>query len=186
MIESFAGHYTADLPTANNRHRLKVYRKFLGWDKVPEGLRVLDIGAPNYVGRELGITDFTEGDLNWRLSPPMGWAYDVKYDVITCFEVMNKLFNHGFFLRGVFDSLEYGGRFYLSVPKLGLIAWEHHRHTTYAELRPFAVRAILEDMGFKILRYEVHSPWPFTFVFYGIRPPFRYLLNRFMLFECEK
>jgi SAM-dependent methyltransferase len=179
-VPPFSGHYTADKPAANNKHRLKRFRKFMGWDKVPEGLRVLDVGASNFIGRELGITDFTKGDLNRVFRSPKE-----EYDVITCFEVINHVMNHQLLLENIASRLKTGGKLYLSTPKLWLIAWPHGRGN-YVEMKPRSMRLILEYCGFKILRYEVRNPWPFRFIFYGFRPPLRYIFNRYQLYECEK
>jgi hypothetical protein len=177
----YAGHFNADKDDLNNNHRLKQYRKFMGWDTVPYGLRVLDIGAPNYISRQLGITHNTFGDLNEWVRAPYH-----EYDVITCFEVMNKIFDQQTFLESTRALLRFNGRLYLSVPLLYGIAWEHHKDASYVELKPNAVRTLATYVGFKPVRYYVGNPWPLKFVFYGIRPPFRWLHNRFQLWEFEK
>ena len=202
----FSGQYTANLSRPNNIHRLKIFKAFMG------ELRgdVLDVGAPNFIGKELGIKDFTRGDLNkvFRCSKE-------QYDVITCFEVVNHVMNQLFLLENIYSHLKPGGKLYLSTPKLWLFAWPHGKGN-YVELYPRSLRMMLEYVGFKIVKEEVHNPWPFKFIFYGFlfplrllnketrkeqespntkqrmswmmgfRPVLRYLLNRFILVECVK
>jgi SAM-dependent methyltransferase len=208
----FSGHYTADLRRPNNIHRLNIFRKFLGWETVPKDLRVLDIGASNFIGRGLGITDFTSGDLNRTMRTPRQ-----EYDVVTCFEVVNHLMNHQTLLENIGGKLKAGGKLYLSTPKLWLIPWPHGR-SNYVELKPRSIQAALEHFGFRVLRYEVHNPWPLRFVLYGFlaplrilwatpeqqsnedkrlrdvsfswylgtKPLLRWMFNRFQLYECER
>jgi len=202
----FSGFYTAGLDRPNNKHRLRIFRHFMGELKGD----VLDVGAPNYIGKELGITDFTHGDLNKSFKAPKE-----QYDVITCFEVVNHVMNQLFLLENIYAHLKPGGKLYLSTPKLWLFAWPHGKGN-YIELYPRSLRSILEYVGFKIVREEVHNPWPFKFIFYGflfplrlfskktrkeqespntkqriswmlgMRPVLRYLLNRFIIVECVK
>jgi SAM-dependent methyltransferase len=176
----FSGMYTAHLPAINNKHRLKIFQRFIGWKVKPVNLDVLDVGARNFIGLQLGVTDFTKGDLNHEMRTDKD-----QYDVILCFEVLNHVMNHEDFLRRIYDRLKPGGKFYLSTPKLWCIAWAHGRGN-YVELKPRSLRMILDYVGFKILREKVKNPWPLRFIFYGIRPPFRWIFNRFILLECEK
>lgn len=176
----FSHHCTASKPARNNKHRLKVFRKFIGWHIVPEGLRVLDIGAPNFIGQELGITDFTEGDLNRTMISPAS-----NYDIITCFEVINHLYNHGVLIENIRKHLKDGGTLYLSTPKLWAIAWAHGKEN-YVEMKPRSICKLFEYFGFEVIRYEVHNPWFFGFMFWGFRPFFRFLFNRFQLWELRK
>ena len=203
----FSGHFTANLARPNNIHRLKIFKAFMGELKG----EVLDVGAPNFIGKSLGITDFTRGDLNKTFRAPKE-----KYDVITCFEVVNHVMNQLFLLENIHAHLKEGGRLYLSTPKLWLFAFPHGKGN-YVELYPRSLRLMLEYAGFKIVREKTCNPWPLKFIFYGFTAPFRmllskqtreeqknpstkqrfswwlgfkpvarYLLNRFILVECEK
>jgi SAM-dependent methyltransferase len=176
----FSGMYTAHLPAINNKHRLKIFQRFIGWNVVPDGLDVLDIGARNYIGLQLGITQFTKGDLNEEMRTELD-----QYDVVTCFEVLNHVMQHLTLMRNAYAKLKPGGKLYLSTPKLWTIAWAHGRGN-YVELKPRSLKLMLEYVGFKVKREKVCNPWPLRFIFYGIRPPFRWMFNRFILLECEK
>jgi SAM-dependent methyltransferase len=182
MNVPFSGMYTAHLPAINNKHRLKIFQRFIGWKVKPDHLDVLDVGARNFIGLQLGITDFTKGDLNHEMRTDKE-----QYDVILCFEVLNHLMNHEDALRRIYDRLKPGGKLYLSTPRprQGWPTWVHGRGN-YVEIPARSLRLILEYVGFKITREKVCNPWPLRFVFYGIRPPFRYIINRFTLVECVK
>lgn len=176
----FSGLYTSHLPARNNKHRLKRFRKFFGWDTVPEGLRVLDTGHRNYIGVELGITDFTRGDLNVE----MGTHLD-EYDVILSMEVINHLYNHQTYLENINRKLKMGGTLYLSTPRPWLIFLPHGKGN-YVEMSPRSIRIICEHFGFKPKRYECRNPWFWWFPLYGIRPIFKFIFNRYQLWEFEK
>ena len=176
-INPWSGHITADKDAVNNKHRLKIFLKFHGDLK---GVNALDIGAPNYISRNLHIEDNTHGDLNKGIKAPGN-----AYDVITCYEVLNHVQNHLTLVEGMRDLLKPGGKLYFSTPLLWLIPWYHGRGN-YVELKKDRVKKLFEYAGFEVVRYEWHNPWPWFFIFYGIRPPFRYLFNRFQLWEFKK
>lgn len=171
----WSGHFTADLPARNNKHRLKIFQDFVQL----EG-KSLDIGKPNFISREMGITHNTTGDLNRIVRAP-----ETDYDVITCFEVLNHVMNPLFLIQECHRLLKPGGKLYLSTPLLWIFPWFHGRGN-FSEYKKNRIQILVEYAGFRVLRYEWHNPWPFVFVFYGFRPPFRYLLNRFQLWELEK
>lgn len=178
----FSGRFSSLVDNGNNRNRLRQFRDFMGWEKVPEGLLVLDIGAPNFIGQQLGITHFTGGDLNVTMRTKLE-----QYDTITCFEVLNHVMNHLDFLRRIHGKLKPGGSLYLSTPKQGHLglAWTHGLGN-YCELSTHSLRQIVKYAGFEIVRHEIRNPWPLRFIFYGIRPPFRWIFNRYQLLECRK
>lgn len=171
----FSGHCTASLPAENNKHRLKIFMEFCEIHG-----KTLDIGSSNYIGQGLGIGENTHGDLNRGVQ-----AHSSDYDVITCFEVLNHVMNPLLLVQECHRLLKPGGKLYLSTPLLWLIPW-FHGPENFSEYKKSRVRALAEYAGFKVLRYEWHNPWPLRFAFYGIRPPFRYLFNRFQLWELEK
>jgi len=176
----YSGDFTAQKPAVNNKHRLKVFRKFMGWETVPEGLKVLDIGKSNFISRELGITHNTVGDLNKSVRAP-----STDYDVITSYEVFAHNMNPLLFTQNCYNLLRPGGVLYLSTPLARGINWRHGRGN-FTEYKKDAIQVLHEYVGFKPVRYETHNPWPWFFIFYGIRPPFRYLHNRFQLWEFQK
>jgi len=178
----FSGDFTAQKPAANNIHRLKVFQKFLGWDTVPDGLKVLDIGKSNFISRGLGITHNTVGDLNKGVRAP-----DKDYDIITSFEVFAHCINPLLLTQECHRLLKPGGSLFLSTPVAGhwgiaLI----HGVVNMTEYKKEPVQVIHQYVGFKPVRYQQCNPWPFKFIFYGFRPPFRWLLNRFQLWEFKK
>lgn len=175
----FSDHLTASDAAANNRHRLKVFRKVLRCNDF-EGMKVLDIGKPNYIGRQLRVRDNTTGDLNWSLRAP-----DFEYDVILCFEVFQHVMNPLLFAQGMYKLLAPGGTLWLSTPLLWIIPW-FHGVENFTEYKKDRVRELLWYVGFKVIHYSWHNPWPFEFCFYGIRPPLRYLHNRFQLWGLTK
>jgi SAM-dependent methyltransferase len=179
MTIPFSEHFTADLPAANNKHRLKIFRKFIGAHSLGN-LHVLDIGRPNFISRELKVTDNTVGDLNRGIKAPSN-----NYDAITCFEVLNHVMNALVLVQGMYDLLKPGGALYFSTPKLWLIPWYHGKEN-FVEYKVDRIKKLFEYAGFDVVRYECHNPWPPLFVFYGIRPPLRYLFNRFQLWEFKK
>jgi len=209
-VTPFSGQFTADKPAVNNKHRLKVFRKFFSFDKFPEHLKVLDVGKSNFIARHLGITHNTIGDLNngikkiiiqklvtrevenpkledslWVEKIDVVNAEPAQYDVITNFEVFNHMMNGLLFLQDCNRLLKMGGKMYLSTPLLWGVALSHGRGN-YMELPKDRVLIILQYCGFKPIRYRRENPWPFRFIFYGFRPPFRWLLNRFQLWEFKK
>lgn len=202
----FSGHYTASLPAQNNKHRLKQIKKFIGTPLNPR--TTLDVGAENYIGLGLGITDFTSGDLNRTMRSPKD-----EYDVVTCFEVINHCFNHGVLLDNISSRLRKEGKLYLSTPHLwGLVV--PHGRGNYVEMTPRSMRTLLEYKGFKIIRYESKMSYPFRYVFsgflqpfraitgkhfenginapkmqwkyFGLRPIIKFLLHRYQIYECQK
>ena len=179
----FSGQFTADLDRPNNKHRLKVYREFMGWDTVPPGLKVLDIGKPSFISRAMEIQYNTVGDLNKGIVVRPGDCE--QFDVITNFEVIAHLMNPLINAQECYRLLKPGGVMYLATPKQWLIPWYHGRGN-FTEYKKDRMQILLEYAGFKPIGYEEHSPWPWFFVFYGIRPPLRYLCNRFQLWELQK
>jgi SAM-dependent methyltransferase len=178
----FSGQFTADLDRPNNRHRLKVYRKFMGWDTVPEGLEVLDIGKPSFISRAMEIKYNTVGDLNRGITVRPTAS---QFDVITSFEVIAHLMNPLLHAQACYELLKPGGVMYLATPKQWLIPW-YHGLGNFVEYKKDRMQTLLQYAGFTPVRYSEHSPWPWFFIFYGFRPPIRYLLNRFQLWELRK
>jgi len=177
----FSGHFTADKDAENNKHRLRVYRKFMGVQDF-EGRKVLDIGKPNYISRELKIAYNTVGDLNKGVRPRPD---DTDFDIITSFEVFAHVMNPLLLTQECYRLLRPGGTMYLGTPLLWLIPWFHGRGN-FTEYKKDRVQIIHEYVGFKPVRYEWHNPWHWWFIFNGIRPPLRYLHNRFQLWELRK
>jgi SAM-dependent methyltransferase len=175
----FSAHCTASDPAVNNQHRLRLYRKFMGVGTLAH-VNSLDVGPPNYIGQELRVRDFTVGDFNrWVIgeNPP--------YDVITAFEVINHTLNPLNFMEGIYNLLRDGGSVYLATPKQWLIPW-YHGTNNFVEYKREKLEALFQYVGFEVVKYEVKNPWPFRFIFYGLRPPLRYLFNRYQIWELKK
>lgn len=209
MNNYWAGHFTADLPAINNRHRLKQLKRFMK-AKSLEGHHALDIGKANYISREMKIKDNTHGDLNRGVKAPSD-----NYEIVTCLETLQHTLNHELVLRGIHSVMREGGRLFISTPKPWLFVWPHGKGN-YVEIYPHSFRNILEYCGFKILREETQMSWPFRFIFmgflqplryfrpikgdtlghigapttkwyyFGLRPIARFLLNRYIIIEAEK
>ena len=206
----WSGDFTAQRPAENNRHRLRLFRKILGYDSIPENLKVLDIGKSNFIGRHLGATHNTVGDLNKGINKiiiqriverevenpktedslvaeklEIVPATDGVYDAVFSFEIYSHNMNILQLTQHCNKVLKLGGSLFLTTPLPRLIAWEHGRGNM-VEYKKSAVEVVHQYCGFKPVRYETHNPWPFSFVFYGIRPPFRWIHNRFQFWEFIK
>lgn len=171
-------HRTASLPALNNRYRLTKLRDFLGVTHLSG--KTLDIGAENFIGTSLGITDNTTGDLNYELNAP-----SPLYDTICAFEVCAHLYNQGTFIFNIWRKLSPNGRFYLSTPLRWCIS-SIHGVGNYAEPTESAIRELLELKGFKIIRSKKYRSYPLRFILFGIRPVWKALTHWYIVFECEK
>ncbi len=175
QVIPFSKHKTASLPALNNRHRLKQYQRFIG-GALP--LMTLDMGRENFISLRFGVRYNTDTDLNRTLS------LSGKYDVITHFEVIQHLMNPLLNIEECFRLLRTGGRMYIATPLAWLIPWYHGEN--FVEYKRKNLEQLFEYVGFRISKYEVHNPWPLRFVFYGVRPVFRVLFNRYQIWELVK
>lgn len=174
----FAKDCTAQLPALNNRHRLKIYRKFIGVEKFGEHLRVLDMGRSNYIGRELGIEEDTgEIDFSYPFVRSIG-----QYDIVTAFEVLNHSRNAEIFAQNCYNNLCAGGVLYLATPLPKYLYWLHGNEN-FTEYRKTAVEQLFRYVGFTPVKYEVHSPFPWYFMFWGWRPFWRVMFHRFQIWQ---
>jgi SAM-dependent methyltransferase len=206
----FSGMFTADKPAQNNKHRLRVFRKFFGWDTKPDGLRVLDIGRSNYISRHLGITENTQGNFNEPITKiavnrilervpdnpkttdnlyaeriEIIPALDEQYDAITSFETFAHCMNPLILTRECHRMLKPGGSLYLSTPLLRGIAYFHGRGN-FTEYKKDRILTIHQYCGFRPERYETKNPWMWWFPLYGFRPIVKTILNRFQLWQFIK
>lgn len=180
-VESPFYHFTErdhNQPNVNTKHRLRVYRKFMGslW---LHG-KSLDVGRENFISSELMASDQTTGDLNYWLTAP-----HAEYDAVTCFEVLNHVMNPLRLMDDIYALLKEGGKCYVSVPKLHLISWHHCRYdfATYASDR---FEAMFRYAGFNVLKSQTHLPFPWWFMFRGVRPFLRVMFHRIQVFELER
>lgn len=170
-LNPFIAHNTASLKIPTNLHRLKIYRRFIGFP-ITKNLKALDVGGKNFIGNQLGISHFTSGDLNVTMK-----TQAEEYDLITCFEVISHTWNQGIVLDNIRKKLKVGGRLYLATPlRYGLSTI--HGEGNYAEVTKLSMTKLLEYKGFKILRYEVHRSYPLRCAFSGLLQPLRFATGR--------
>lgn len=171
-------HRTASLPALNNKYRLTKLRDFLGVTQISG--KSLDIGAANFIGTSLGITDNTTGDLNYELNAPRE-----LYDTICAFEICAHLYNQGSFLDRVKEKIKLGGILYLSTP----LRWrfsDWHGIGNFAEPTERSIRELLELKGFKIIRSKKYRSYPLRFFFWGLRPMWKTIAHWYIVMECER
>jgi SAM-dependent methyltransferase len=173
-------HHASALPAnLNNKNRLRLYRKFIGKHKLFGNS--LDIGEPGYISTEIQVRHNTfTTDFNREVK-----AQRNDYEVITCFEVINHLFNPLQFLEQIRSLMSPNGVLYLSHPKLWLIA-AHHCRFDFCDYEPSRFIQMCEYAGFKVVRHETRNPWPLRFMLTGFRPIARTLFNRIEIYEMRK
>lgn len=159
------------------RNRWRITKNFLS--EFPEAKSGLDLGDR---------TPFTEELESFFNCPFKNFNIDLdtesingNYDVITVFEVIEHLFNPLHCLMEVRKSINSDGRLYLSTPKKkpNFLSSPEHFH----EMSESSLGALFKRANFRVVRkatFRVHSFW---FYFTGIRPFFRYIFDRRLLFE---
>jgi hypothetical protein len=159
---------------ANIRWRIRCYKRFI----VHDLSNALDIGGPNTVALNLGITNFTEeSDLNKFV------LANGVHPVITCFEVLEHVMNPAMLLWSLRQYLKRDGTLYLSTPVEPPIAW-HQGHSHFTEYKTRAITTLLEYTGFRIERRTIYTVFPPWFMFTGVRPLFRYAFYRMQVYEA--
>jgi len=158
--------------------RLKHYRAMIGHRS---GIS-LDVGAPNPVGRALGIEDNTDAtaDFNFAVTAPRK-----DYQTILCFEVLEHVMNPLLLVCELRKLLAQDGRLYLSTPIAGPISWYQHKHH-FAEYKLKNLRVMIDYAGFEIVAEDVFCPYPSRVAFTGVRPALRVLFHRNALFCLKK
>ncbi len=106
-----------------------------------------------------------------------------RYDVVTCLEVIEHLFNPLHCLLQIKKVLTSEGRLYLSTPRYKPhFIWDpEHFH----EMSSRSVGGLIDRAGFTILRQKVIANLPWWFYFTGFRPLVRGLFDRIWLFELR-
>lgn len=106
-----------------------------------------------------------------------------KYQVITCFEVVEHLFNPLHLLLQCKNVLSEEGILYLSMPtyKPAFLWSQDHFH----EMTEGSFSSLLERSGFEIKRKEVFKVHPWSFYFTGFRPLLRGLFDRRIICELR-
>lgn len=111
------------------------------------------------------------------LSPPYEYFY-----IITCFEVIEHLFNPLHCLLGMRKKLMPGGRIYLSTPRHKPHSmWGNHFH----EMSDKSLFALLDRAGLRVVRRKKIFIMPLRSLLTGIRPWLRLIFDRVWLFELE-
>lgn len=149
----------------NQQNRCR-YKATLGFIRDLHG-EVLDCGERN------PFNDQIEEKFRVRLSSTKG-DLDVielalRYDFITCFEVLEHLMNPLWFLMQARQALKPEGILYLSTPiNKPKFLWRDDHFHEFDEMRLYA---LLERAGFKVVRAKRARCYRLT----GIRPIIRYL-----------
>jgi hypothetical protein len=176
----FKYHGSALRPDANNSNRLKIYREFMGVGTLAH-VHSLDVSEPGYISEELRVGDNTlRCDFNYEVLAPSS-----RYEIVTCFEVLNHVMNPLQMMEQIWDLMALGGVCYLSAPKLWLIPW-HHCKYNFVNYAPERLVPLFQYAGFEVIRHKTYNPWPWWFMFYGFRPIARVLFNRIELWELRK
>lgn len=141
----------------------------------------LDIGdrygltemCENHFGIEFENTGLNGTDLD--VDPLEG-----QYDIITCFEILEHLFNPLHCLLEMKKVLAEGGRIYISTPRhRPSYIWGHHFH----EMSARSINALFTRAGLSVVRKDLICIAPWRNCLTGFRPWLRMLIDRTMLFE---
>ncbi len=151
-------------------------------------VKFADIGVRNkkveIIERELRVT-FTQliaDDFNF--DRPKAENNEIKFDVITCFEIIEHLQNPLFFMKQLSDMLQPGGIIYLSTPSRPKMFWPdfHFNEMNEKHLNKW----IFSQAGLEISnkgRLRIHMPsWMY---FTGIRPFLRLFINYTNIYQLE-
>lgn len=161
------------------------------------GTIIGDIGAAGYKSREMAkhlcyVEQVNAKNFNWDpltecvvgIGPDGPIRCKQRYEVVTCFEVLEHIINPLFFFRGLIGLLKPGGTLYLSAPGRWKILWGkyHFREYTPAEIAYW----LSEIEGAYIVRHKkVRIPHPLRFYFSGIRPFLRLWVGYTNLYEIK-
>ncbi len=106
-----------------------------------------------------------------------------RYDIVTCFEVIEHLFNPLHCLLQIKKVLASDGKLYLSTPRYKPhVIWDpQHFH----EMSSRSIGGLFDRAGLTILRRKVITNLPWWFYLTGVRPLLRGLFDRIWLFEIE-
>ena len=159
-------------------HRLRITKEFMG-DDVKASNTIMDIGSDNLFARSLGIHEHPyETDYNVTILSPSG----KKYDVVTCFEILEHLMNPLGLMQSIHKMLKRGGVCYLSTPKAAIINW-YCGPKHFAEYKRDRLETMFKYVGFEVVKYRTLALHDWWTIFTGFRPPLRYVLQRSHLWK---
>lgn len=121
----------------------------------------LDAGGENDFAKALGINDFVPHDLN------EDWHTAWTMETITSFEVIEHLQNPLLYLWCIYDSLEPGGKLYLTTPVRWIFKGKYHFHEFSRE----ELETLLKMAGFKT--WKIERIQAYDLKHFGIRPLIR-------------
>src|SRR5210317_443007 len=163
--------------------RTKATIKFC--DYIPKGEKVLDIGEPNPLSRELGerlgvVIHNTVSDLDHFIFTDIHIPFG-KYRWATCFEVIEHLMNPRSFFENLYNITTTGATVFLSYPSRPKWMWNNEEH--FHEYDKLRFKYLLEKTGWKIVRKKpvYVRRWPT-----GIRPLLRNFIPQTTLYELRK
>ena len=124
---------------------------------------VLDVGLPNYVGREIkkhfNVAIFNTGyGIDFNRWWPDGTS---KWNTVLCLEVFEHLMNPALFLERLSLQMEPGGILYLSTPVHNRFGFMFNETCHFAEYRVEAVKTCLEYAGFRVTDTHLFKSIPF-------------------------
>jgi SAM-dependent methyltransferase len=151
-------------------------------------LKFADVGAKNkksdFISANLNIviTQLIAEDFNFDdLVPDNGVE---KFDVITCFEVIEHLQNPLFLMKQMTEKLKAGGIIFLSTPSRPRMFWPDYHFNEMNDKQ--LDKWIFSQAGMKIVkkdRLKIHLPMITYFT--GIRPFMRLFINNTNIYELR-
>ncbi len=112
----------------------------------------------------------------------MGFGYEnVKFDYVTCFEVIEHLMNPRFFFDNLHDVTSEKVKVFLSFPGRPKPFWNNAEH--FHEYDKPRFKYLLDKTGWEIVRKKnIYVPrWP-----WGIRPLLRNFIPQTTIYELKK
>ena len=165
-------------------------RNQIRWRKTIEFMKgypfmTLDIGDRSVMTEKLETLydvgfDNTNIDLDIE---DLSTSFAFDYDLITCFEVLEHLFNPLHCLLQMKWVLAPDGRIYISTPRYKPhFLWGNHFH----EMSEKSILALFERAGLRVVRRKTIFIMPWRSLLTGFRPWLRLIFDRGYLFELVK
>ncbi len=184
----FSHSTTVGLEDRFTRRRLAAYFAFIKEFHAPG----LDIGQPNSVSEavcrhlrtagnpEAATENTLESDFNETVRAPHS-----AYGTVFCFEVLEHIMNPLRFMKNIHGLLAPGGIVYLSTPRMSLISiYASNYHFT--EYKAGKLRRLFEWAGFTVEEITYFNVFPWWTALKGVRPLWRFLFQRYMIFKLRK